>query len=94
MSQSITEGNYYVGDKIWGRWEISFIKFILLFFFFRNDVDSALKIFQDTKEQGLFIRDSACLLLLNTMAKSGQTEHFESGMLFVYFVITTICVQP
>lgn len=64
------------------------------FFFFRDDVDNALKLFQDTKEQGLFITDSTCLLLLNTMGKTGRTEHFESGMLFVYFVITTICVQP
>ncbi|KAL9958570.1 hypothetical protein ACROYT_G035600 [Oculina patagonica] len=44
----------------------------------KDDVNTALKLFQDAKEQGSFIRDSTCLLLLNSMARSGQTEHFES----------------
>lgn len=55
--------------------------------FFRDDVSTALKLFQDAKEQGSFIRDSTCLLLLNSMARSGQTEQFESGMWFVYMRI-------
>ena len=47
----------------------------------RDDIDTALKIFQDAKEQGKFISDATCLLLLNSMARTGQLEHFESGKL-------------
>ena len=42
-----------------------------------------MKLFQDAKEQDLFPSHSVCLQLLNFMAKTGQTEHFESGAYFV-----------
>jgi len=44
----------------------------------KDDIDSALKIYQDAKEQGMFISDATCLLMLNSMARTGQLEHFES----------------
>ncbi|KAJ7376372.1 hypothetical protein OS493_034893 [Desmophyllum pertusum] len=46
----------------------------------QNDVNTALKIFQDGKEQDSFIENTTCILLLNCMARSGQTEHFESAL--------------
>ncbi|XP_073231331.1 uncharacterized protein [Porites lutea] len=46
----------------------------------KDDIDTALKIFQDAKEQGKFISDATCLLLLNSMARTGQLEHFESAL--------------
>jgi len=44
----------------------------------KDDIDSAVKIYQDAKEQGMFISDATCLLMLNSMARTGQLEHFES----------------
>ena len=53
------------------------------FSFARDDVTNAMKLFQDAKEQDLFPSHSVCLQFLNCMARSGQTEHFESGTYFV-----------
>lgn len=46
----------------------------------KDDVTKAMKLYQDAKEQDLFPSHSVCLQLLNCMARSGQTEHFESVM--------------
>lgn len=48
-------------------------------FFIRDDIDTALKIFQDAKEDGEFLSDATCLLMLNSMARTGRLEHFENG---------------
>ena len=59
------------------------ILFVSNFSFARDDVNKAMQLFQDAKEQDLFPSYSVCLMLLNSMARSGQTEHFESGTYFV-----------
>ncbi|XP_020623169.1 uncharacterized protein LOC110060717 [Orbicella faveolata] len=47
-------------------------------FIMKDDVTNAMRLFQDAKEQDLFPTHSVCLQFLNCMARSGQTEHFES----------------
>ncbi|PFX25555.1 Leucine-rich PPR motif-containing protein, mitochondrial [Stylophora pistillata] len=44
----------------------------------RGDIKSALEIFRRAKEDGPFLGKSSLIVLLNTMVKLGQTEHFES----------------
>lgn len=44
---------------------------------------SALEIFGQAKEEGPFVSQGSALRLLNTMAKTGQTEKFDSGMLAI-----------
>jgi len=46
----------------------------------KDDLTNAMRLFQDAKEQDLFPSHSVCLQLLNCMARTGQTEHFESVM--------------
>ena len=56
--------------------------------FARDDVTKAMKLFQDAKEQDLFPTHSVCLQLLNCMARSDQTEHFESGT-----YVVRVCIK-
>ena len=49
----------------------------------RGDVKSALEIFGQAKEEGPFVSQGSALRLLNTMAKTGHTEKFDSGMLAI-----------
>lgn len=63
------------------------VLFVSNFSFARDDVTKAMKLFQDAKEQDLFPTRSVSLQFLNCMARSGQTEHFESGTYFVRFCI-------
>ncbi|CAH3152703.1 unnamed protein product [Pocillopora meandrina] len=44
----------------------------------KSDVKSALEIFGQAKEEGPFVSQGSALRLLNTMAKTGQTEKFDS----------------
>ncbi|RMX38775.1 hypothetical protein pdam_00024229, partial [Pocillopora damicornis] len=46
----------------------------------RGDVKSALEIFGQAKEEGPFVSQGSALRLLNTMAKTGQTEKFDSAV--------------
>ena len=50
---------------------------------FREDVDMALKMFEESKENGTLITSSTCMLLLNIMAKTGNKD-FERGKVTCY----------
>ncbi|XP_044181331.1 leucine-rich PPR motif-containing protein, mitochondrial-like [Acropora millepora] len=44
----------------------------------KDNIEKALKLYEEVKVQGNFVTDATCLTLLNSMARTGQTELFES----------------
>ena len=55
------------------------VKILDILLLIRQDIDGALAALKECKEAGLYATNGTCFLLLNTMAKTGKTEHFEEG---------------